>query len=239
MRWVPIYWWKVLLSPFKGLLTWMPIFFLALAGLLIQMKKHHRLLLPLLIVLVLDTLVNASSSDWFGGGGYGPRRYTSELTILILGYAGLLQWLPRKVRFVGGGLVAAVLALHQWILLRYGLPEAMGGRVLSMLPDIRWEESDYGTLIRQLAAHVPDMITRPIHNLHWPFSPLGTLYGGQLPLGHVAMLLITGLFVALCWLVVRRLTRAGTLLSSRAQWLLLLLLLLAVVGADIWLLTWA
>jgi hypothetical protein len=123
MDWSAPFWREVLFSTFRGLLPWMPIFFLSLAGLLIQMKKQRSFLLPLLIVLVLETYINSSTGDWFAGGGYGPRRLTGELAILVIGYAALLQALPRRIRLVAGGLTAVILISHQWLLLRFAQAE--------------------------------------------------------------------------------------------------------------------
>jgi hypothetical protein len=239
MDWTAPYWQQVLFSSFKGLLTWMPVFFLALAGLLLQIKKHRRFLLPLLIVLLLQTYVNSSSNDWFGGGGYGPRRFTGELAILIIGYAGFLQWLPGRIRLLTGGILAGALVLHQWLLLRFGLDNEIGGRVLSMAPDYRWAESDYGSFLRQLGTHLANLAPRPLQILHWPNSPLGRLYEGEFPTRHLAALALSGLFVALCWLLARRLLSRGSRISRQTNWLLLILLALIILGANVWLWTWA
>jgi hypothetical protein len=236
MNWAAPYWRQVLFSSFKGLLSWMPVFFLALAGLLIQMKKRRQFLLPLLFVLLLETYINSSSADWFGGGGFGPRRFTGELAILVVGYAGLLQWLPGGVRLAAGGLAAALLALQQWILLRYGLVEAMGGRLLSMAPDYRWVEDGYPAFFSQLGSYAADLLQRPMAALHRPDSPLGVLIDGQLPTRQLAVLAVTGVFLGLCWLAAGRLSGLGASLGWRARWILLLLLAAVIAGLDIWLL---
>ena len=49
----------------------------------------HRLVSPLLIVLVLEIYLRGSVRDWFSAGGYGSRRFSSDLVIFIVGYAGL------------------------------------------------------------------------------------------------------------------------------------------------------
>ncbi|MFN2223861.1 MAG: hypothetical protein ACK2UH_14990, partial [Candidatus Promineifilaceae bacterium] len=131
MNWTAPHWYQVLFSTFRGLLPWMPVFFLSFVGLIVGLRKQRKFMLPLLIVLVLAIYVNSSSRDWFAGGAYGPRRFTSELTILIIGYAVLLQALPRRFRLIAGSLMGVILTLHQWILFRFGLDEAIGGNVLT------------------------------------------------------------------------------------------------------------
>ena len=203
MVWSAPYWRQVLFSSFRGLLSWMPVFFLALAGLMLQLKKHRQFLLPLLIVLVLETYINSSSVDWFGGGGYGPRRSTGELAILIIGFAGFLQWLPQKVRLMGGGLLATLLIMHQWLLLRFGRLDEIGGRLLSMAPSYQWEEGGYLGYLQQLGTRLVDSLRRPLSVLYWSDSPLGSWYDGLFPFKHVTALLGTILFLFFVWLVAR------------------------------------
>ena len=126
------------LSPFRGLLPWMPVALPALIGLLLLARKNPYLVVPLFVVLLLALYVNASTRDWFGGGGYGPRRFTSELPIWALGYTALLAALAPRLRVWVGGLLAALLIVHQWILLAFGIPEELGGRVTSMAPTYTW-----------------------------------------------------------------------------------------------------
>lgn len=239
MDWRAPYLQQVLFSSFRGLLAWMPVFFLALVGLILNLRKHTAFVLPLLIVLFLETYVNSSSADWFGGGGYGPRRFTGEVTIMVIGYAALLQWLPEKVRLVGGGLMAVALVVQQWLLLRFGTTEAIGGRVLSMIPPFRWAEDGYSAFFQQLGARLTDVARRPWQALHWPDSPLGVLYDGRLPVRHVLTLAATLLFVGLIWLIVAQIGRRSGPISAQARWLALALIGMAVLGANLWLLFWA
>ena len=116
----------LLFSSFRGLLPWMPVFFLAVTGLLVLSKRNPQLGVPLLLMLLLAVYINGSTRDWFAGGGFGPRRLTSELVLLVVGYAAFLQLLPRRIRSWGALLLGIGLVLHQWILLRYGLQESIG-----------------------------------------------------------------------------------------------------------------
>ena len=220
---------ELLLSPFRGVLPWMPVFGLALLGIVVEMWRRPRLVLPLLFVLLLSTYVNASSRDWFAGGGYGPRRLTGELAIFVLGYAWLLRTLPTTVRVAGGVATGLLLTLHQLLLMRFGLVERLGGSVVSMAPRFEWSESDLATFGRQLVAHLPDVVRRPVDFFVLPGSPLYLwLQDGVLPVHHILALAAAVLFlVVVLWLATFRSMR-----GKRAVITALLVPLLL----DVWLL---
>ena len=196
MTWASPFIRELLFSPFRGLLPWMPIFGLACVGLVVQVRRNPRLVAPLIVLLILSAYVNASSRDWFAGGGYGPRRSTGELAILVLGYAWLLKALPVTVRTVAGLSAGVFLALHQWLLLRFALAEQIGGRVVSMAPRFEWTEVSLPEFGRQLFGHVPDIIHRPVDVFVLPGSPLHlVILGGKLPLMHLLSLLVAAAFL--------------------------------------------
>ncbi len=229
---------QVLFSPFRGLLAWMPIFFPAALGLLFLARRHTRLVLPLLGVLLLDLLVNSSTPDWFAGGGYGPRRFLGELLILGVGYAGFLRLFRQRWRLIVGVVAGLLLAWHQWILLRYGLIERMGGRVLSMAPNFRWEEDSLVTFAGQIGRHLLDPLRDPVDFFVLPGSPLHLwLLGMGISWAHVVGLVLAGGLVLLgLWLTgrwwrawrrngrVRRYSLAGAALFCLlgAAWIVLL-----------------
>lgn len=145
------FWLKpVLFSTFRGLVPWMPVALPAIVGLLLNIKKRKAIAVPLLMMLLLSVYVNASTRDWFAGGGYGPRRFSSELMIFVVGYTWFLDWLKPQVKRFVAPILGAVLGWHQLILLRYGLPEKIGGRVRSMAPDFLWEDGGYVKFLAEL-----------------------------------------------------------------------------------------
>jgi hypothetical protein len=197
--WRAPFWQPVLFSTYRGLLTWMPVIVPAVGGLMVLARRKPGLAIPLLLVLLLETYVNSSTRDWFGGGGFGPRRYTSELTILIIGYAAFLQALPRPGRAVLAGVLGVALALHQWILLRFGLLEKIGGHNLSMYPTYQWVDGSLGAFGRALAAHLPDL-RHPLDFFVLPGSPLDVILRlHRWPITHVVTLLLAAVFAAGCW----------------------------------------
>lgn len=192
---------EILFSPFRGLLPWMPVFGLACLGLLLAARKRPRLAWPMLLLVVLTVYINASSRDWFAGGGYGPRRFAGELAIVVLGYSWLIDALPARLRVGAGTLAGILLIAHQWLLLRFALAERIGGRVVSMAPAFEWSESTLPEFARQLAAHIPSLFNvREV--FVFPLSPLDRLLAtGRLPLQHLASLLIALLFLGVCMLL--------------------------------------
>jgi hypothetical protein len=178
MEWNMAFLIPTLFSPLRGLLFWMPVFFLALTGLLRLMRSKSNLAIPLLLVITLSLYVNGSVRDWFAGGGYGPRRFISELPILIIGLAILLDWFPRRIRTVGSLFLAGGLILHQWLLLHYGLADSIGGRIITKYPDFRWQDAS-ALDFRQWLGYIPRALTNPVQTLVFENSPVDWMIHGS------------------------------------------------------------
>ena len=162
----------VLFSPFHGLLPWMPVVLPAALGLVLLARRNPRLAAPLLAAFALQVYVNASVRDWFGAGGYGGRRFSNSLVILLVGYACLLDLRPSRLyRLVAVG-VSGGLILHQWLLFRYGFPDRIGGRVVSMAPLYEWQADSTADFVRQLASYIPLALRHPLRTVLLPGSPL-------------------------------------------------------------------
>lgn len=196
--------WPTLFSTYRGLLFWMPIFFPALLGLVLLSRRNLTVGLTLISILLFEVYVNASTYDWFAGGGYGPRRFTSELAILIIGYAVLLDSL--FARWQMSTLVGAIFALHQWVLLRFGLVELIGGRIVVFTPDYMWDEDSASLFWSKLTAHLPQLWREPqlffvAHN-----SPLDRLLSGISLRWQLYGLMIAALLWVAIVLIGRRLS---------------------------------
>ncbi len=196
-----------LFSTFHGLFTWMPLAALAVWGLWRLAWRRPVLGLPLLMMLALQTYVNASTPDWFGGGGFGPRRYTSELVIWGIGYAAFLAGLPRPN--ILGVLIGSLLAWHQWTLLRYALALRLGGQVVSMAPTFEWVDTTWREFGRQIGLYASQLWRQPGDYFLFQDSPFHQWQQGQLPVEQAAALsgavLGVGLIAALYWLAPQRL----------------------------------
>ena len=225
---------QVLFSTFHGLLSWMPIFFLAVAGLIAMARKKAALVLPLLALLALEIYVNGSTRDWFGAGGFGGRRFTSELAILLVGYAGFLQLWKRRIRSGVGIVIGAALAIYNWTLLRYALPEQIGGRVVSMYPGFEWTEESYTTFLATMVDRALNLFRQPLEFLLIPDSPLFLIVQQHsLPVKQLVVLLGTAVFITMLWLGGQALRRWQKNLNI-PDYILALITVFAVVLANLW-----
>ena len=211
--WTAPFWWPTLFSTYRGLFLWMPVALFSFIGLVELTRQKPRTFGPLLLVLLLEFYVNSSTRDWFGGGGFGPRRFTSELVILLLGYAGFLHLISRGLgrwRYSQWGTalttlgLGLILAVQEWILLRYGLAEKIGGTNLSMQPDFRWQETSFTTFVHQISQHLGDIRQHLSDFIILPRSPMYVwLQTGAFPWSQVIILLAVGLTAAAVWFILQ------------------------------------
>ena len=226
-----------LFSSFRGLLPWMPIFFLSFIGLLALTRKKPHLAWPLLGMLLVTIYINGSTRDWFAGGGYGPRRLTSELALLTVGYAGFVQLLPSRIRGWIALFLAVTLGVHQWLLLRFGLIERIGGKVVSMAPTFEWQDEPLGVFLSSMGSVIPGALQQPLDTLVFPGSPLDLVLRQQSwPWAHLGALLASALLMA-GLIGVGALARRWR--SNSAAYILAGIVLLLLAGAEIWILNWA
>jgi hypothetical protein len=164
----------VLFSSFHGLLPWLPLVVPAILGLLLSARRLPGLAVPLLVAFSLQVYVNSCVRDWFGGGGYGARRFSNTLVILLVGYACLIAW--RKERWYRLSIVAlgGLFVLHQWLILSYGFADGIGGHVVSMKPTYEFHADSIGKFTSQLVGYAPRVLQDPIRTLVLSGSPLAT-----------------------------------------------------------------
>jgi hypothetical protein len=101
----------VLFSTQKGVLFWSPVLLLACAGLVVARSIAAAFRLAAIVVLIIDTYLIASWSDWQFGGSYGHRGFTDGLGLLALFLAAFFSWTarhPRAKPFVVAATSAAV-----------------------------------------------------------------------------------------------------------------------------------
>ncbi|MFH0831149.1 MAG: hypothetical protein V1895_03760 [Parcubacteria group bacterium] len=114
---------EVLISARHGLLTWTPLVVLGIVGLIVAVRAVDRRLrylgLACVLILVLQTYLNGTLLEWWGGEALGARRFTDILVVVAVGLAALFSqyWRGRWVRVVliavSAILVAANLTLTQ------------------------------------------------------------------------------------------------------------------------------
>lgn len=223
--WSAPYIFSTLFSPFRGLIPWMPLILPAVIGLLLLMQKRPRLAAPLLGLLLVGIYVNGSIVDWFAGGGYGPRRFTGEVAIFVLGYAALLAALAPRTRWVVGVLGMFILMTHQLVLLRYALVEKLGGRVVTMAPTFEWAEVSWSEFLTSLWVRLPTAVSAPSDFFIYPDTLSAALASEQFPWLHLTSLLLGILYLALLirgWRWLRsRTTTLQLLVTLGVMWLLI------------------
>ena len=88
----------VLFSPNNGLLTWSPILYFAIPGLLAVRRLGSRLCAGFWIAILLLVVANSRAGDWWGGPGFGARRFCTVLAPLAVGLAITLDVLAGFAR---------------------------------------------------------------------------------------------------------------------------------------------
>lgn len=77
----------VLLSSWHGLFIWHPVLLAATAGYL--GVRRHALQAAFVYALAVETLINGSVPDWWGGFAFGARRFLDLVPFFVLGAAAL------------------------------------------------------------------------------------------------------------------------------------------------------
>jgi hypothetical protein len=106
---------NTLFSSRHGLLSWTPVFWPCLLGLIPLTARHPRRFAILWAPLLIMTYVNVCSGDWWSGGAYSNRRFDSLLPLFALGLAAFLQGAIGFVRRrPSSAIVALVLGGALW-----------------------------------------------------------------------------------------------------------------------------
>lgn len=86
----------VLFSPNHGLLATTPLVYLALVGLPFFIRRDPALAAVLIGGFLVQVIVNSGSGDWWGGPGFGARRFDSNMLAFGIGLASLFVWLRKR-----------------------------------------------------------------------------------------------------------------------------------------------
>jgi len=118
---------QTLFSSFHGLFTWQPAALLGVVGLALFWRRDRWRVTLMLAGIALQVYLVASAGDWFGGGGFGPRRMDSLTPFLALGLAALVDLSPRRIWRWATGVVAGLLIAGNWVLMMVAWPAGIGG----------------------------------------------------------------------------------------------------------------
>ena len=94
---------SALFSPRCGLFLWMPIALLGTIGLIASSLRADRLGLALLVAFLAQLYINSAVLDWWGGEGFGGRRFVGCYPIFAYGLAFLASASLRTRRFASEG----------------------------------------------------------------------------------------------------------------------------------------
>lgn len=93
---IPPFLTEVLFSANHGLLSWTPVIALSLVGLVVFGRSHARVALVLAGGFLGQVWVNGAVEIWWGGTGFGARRFANSALVFAVGLAGLLAFLQRR-----------------------------------------------------------------------------------------------------------------------------------------------
>jgi len=110
----------ILFSNFHGLFTWTPVVLLAIVGLFFLWRKDKMLAAVFLVALAVETYLLGSFSTWFGGAGFGMRRFINCTVIFVVGLAAFGDALQTRVpRPVLAGASAVLVVWNLFFILQF------------------------------------------------------------------------------------------------------------------------
>jgi len=116
---IPPYITDVLFSSNRGLLSWTPIITASLIGLVLFARDHTRVALVLTGSFLAQVWINGSVEIWWGGVGFGARRFANCAVIFAVGLAGLLTTIQRRPLIAPTVTLVALLLFNTVFMLGY------------------------------------------------------------------------------------------------------------------------
>lgn len=108
---------NVLFSPNHGLLTWTPIISLALLGLVPFVRRAPRFGLVLAAGFAAQVYVNGLLQVWWGGSGFGARRFMGCALVFAVGLAAAIDWLRGRPRVATALILVPLLVVNTALML--------------------------------------------------------------------------------------------------------------------------
>ena len=105
---------NVLYSPHHGLFSTSPLMYVAaLGGLIFLFSGRDRVLGGLLVVTFLAQLyVNSTVENWWGGAGFGARRFSNCALFFAIGLASALSWAVQRPKLMLAGVLVVFTAVN-------------------------------------------------------------------------------------------------------------------------------
>lgn len=108
MKWQEPALWAILISDNHGLVTWTPVVAIALAGLVLLVRRAPLIGTAAILFFAVSWYVNAAVADWWAGEAFGARRFLSCFPIFVLGLAALFDRLRSRPLWIRGITLAFV-----------------------------------------------------------------------------------------------------------------------------------
>ena len=102
----------VLFSPYHGLFSSTPLLYLAMMGLPLFLRRDRLLTAVLVAGFLAQLYINASIEAWWGGAGFGARRFESCALAFAVGLASLLSWARLHPMAAPSAILGALVALN-------------------------------------------------------------------------------------------------------------------------------
>lgn len=112
VRWTSTHIGDVLFSSNHGLVSSTPIVYLALLGLPLFIRRDRVLAAVLIVGFLGQLYVNSTVDVWWGGSGFGGRRFANCALVFAVGLASLLEWLRRRPLVAPVAVLVGFLALN-------------------------------------------------------------------------------------------------------------------------------
>lgn len=87
---------QTLFSTRHGLITWHPIFLLALLGLIPLWKRDRSLTISIVYIFLAQLYINSSADHWWADDAFGGRRFVGLIPFLVLSLSALAAWFQKK-----------------------------------------------------------------------------------------------------------------------------------------------
>ena len=149
--WLPPYMTDVLFSSRGGLLSWTPVITAALIGLVLFARHHGRVALVLAGCFLGQVWINGAVEIWWGGSGFGARRFANCALVFAVGLAGLLAAVQRRP------LIAPIVTLCA--LLLFNTVFMLGYRNSTLSPT---EGVTFNSVMDELYEHVGNPFSLPM-----------------------------------------------------------------------------
>jgi hypothetical protein len=126
---------ETLFSSRHGLFSWTPLAMFGLLGSLFFYKRDKLLAGYLLIIFSIMLYINSCVSDWWGGGGFGMRRFDGFLILFTLGLATLISgirvWIQKYPVGVIGLMLLGLIGWNGVLIRQYNNRQISPGDVVS------------------------------------------------------------------------------------------------------------